>query len=65
MSSCTRILSELKDIAARGGIRCTCGSAEYGIQVHRDAVDLICRRCGGKLRLPPGRTRIWIGCAAR
>ena len=48
------VLSELKDIAARGGIRCTCGSAEYGIQVHRDAVDLICRRCGGKLRLPAG-----------
>ena len=45
------VLSELKDIAARGGIRCTCGSAEYGIQVHRDAVDLICRRCGGRLRL--------------
>lgn len=48
------VLSELKDIAARGGIRCSCGSTEYGIQVHRDAVDLVCRRCGGKLRLPAG-----------
>lgn len=48
------VLSELKDIAARGGIRCTCGSTEYGIQVHRDAVDLICRRCGGRLRLSAG-----------
>ena len=48
------VLSELKDIAARGGIRCTCGSTAYGIQVHRDAVDLICWQCGGKLRLNAG-----------
>ena len=27
------ILSELKDIAARGGIRCRCGSTRYGIQL--------------------------------
>ena len=46
------VLSELKDIAARGGIRCRCGSTRYGIQVHRDSVDLCCRDCGGKLRLP-------------
>ena len=42
----------LKDIAARGGIRCRCGSTRYGIQVHRDSVDLCCQDCGGKLRLP-------------
>ena len=46
------VLSELRDIAARGGISCTCGSREYGIRVRRDAVDLECRRCGGRLRLP-------------
>lgn len=46
------VLSELKDIAARGGIRCRCGSSRYGIQVHRDAVDLRCHDCGGRLRLP-------------
>ena len=46
------VLSELKDIAARGGIRCRCGSTRYGIQVHRDSVDLCCQDCGGKLRLP-------------
>ena len=45
------VLSELKDIAARGGIRCRCGSTRYGIQVHRDSVDLCCQDCGGKLRL--------------
>ena len=27
-------------------------STRYGIQVHRDSVDLCCRDCGGKLRLP-------------
>lgn len=46
------VLSELKDIAARGGIRCTCGSSSYSIAVHRGAVDLICKDCGGRLRLP-------------
>ena len=46
------VLSELRDIAARDGISCTCGSREYGIRVRRDAVDLECRRCGGRLRLP-------------
>ena len=45
------VLSELKDIAARGGVSCTCGSREYGIRVHRGAVDLECRRCGGRLRI--------------
>ena len=46
------VLSELKDIAARGGITCTCGSNRYTMQVRRGAVDLICADCGGRLRLP-------------
>ena len=46
------VLSELKDIAARGGIGCSCGSRDYAIQVRRAAVDLVCKTCGGKLRLP-------------
>lgn len=45
------VLSELKDIAGRGGIRCGCGSADYGIKVGYSAVDLICARCGAALRL--------------
>ena len=44
-------LSELKDIAARGGISCTCGSRDYTLQVRRDAVDVTCAACGGKLRI--------------
>lgn len=46
------VLSELKDIAARGGISCACGSREYTMQVRRGAVDLTCAKCGGRLRLP-------------
>ena len=46
------VLSELKDIAGRGGISCACGSHRYTMQVRRGAVDLICADCGGRLRLP-------------
>ena len=46
------VLSELKDIASRGGISCSCGCKDYSIAVHRGAVDLICKDCGGRLRLP-------------
>jgi DNA-directed RNA polymerase subunit RPC12/RpoP len=46
------VLSELKDIAARGGISCGCGSRAYRIRVQRDAVDLVCSDCGSRLRLP-------------
>lgn len=45
------VLGELKDIAARGGIQCGCGSTEYGIKVGYAAVDLVCARCGATLRL--------------
>lgn len=52
------ILSELKDIAARsGGITCACGSSRYGMEIRRGAVDLICRDCGAKLRLPAATDR--------
>ena len=45
------VLSELKDIAERGGIGCSCGSKTYSMQVGRGAVDIICARCGGRLRV--------------
>lgn len=52
------ILSELKDIAARpDGITCGCGSSRYGMEIRRSAVDLICRDCGAKLRLPAATDR--------
>ena len=46
------VLSELRDIAARGGISCTCGSKRCSMEVHGSAVDLTCPVCGGRLRVP-------------
>ena len=52
------VLSELKDIASRpGGITCACGSSRYGMEIRRSAVDLICRDCGAKLRIPAATDR--------
>lgn len=45
------VLAELKDIAGRGGIRCGCGAADYGIRVGYSSVDVVCAHCGGVLRL--------------
>lgn len=45
------VLGEIKEIAARGGISCACGSTAYGIRVGFSSVDLICARCGATLRL--------------
>ena len=46
------VLSEIKDIAARGGVSCTCGSKRWTFQVNYSSVDLICRDCGAEMRLP-------------
>ena len=47
------VLSELKEIAARpDGITCSCGSKNYGMEVRRSFVDLICKDCGARLRIP-------------
>ena len=46
------VLGELKDIAARGGVSCACGSGDYGVKVGYSSVDLVCARCGAALRLP-------------
>jgi len=46
------VLGELKDIAARGGVKCGCGSTDYGIKVGYSTVDVVCARCGATLRLP-------------
>ena len=52
------VLSELKDIAARpDGITCACGSSRYGMEIRRSAVDLVCRDCGAKLRIPAATDR--------
>ena len=52
------VLSELKEIASReSGITCGCGGVQYGMEIRRSAVDLICRRCGAKLRVPAATDR--------
>lgn len=48
----TEVLGELKDIAARGGISCCCGSKEYKVKVNFSSVELACGQCGARLRLP-------------
>ena len=45
-------LAELRDIAQRGGVKCACGCADYGVKVGYSSVDLVCARCGAALRLP-------------
>lgn len=52
------VLSELKEIAAReNGITCACGSAAYAMEVRPTCVDLICKSCGTKLRIPAATDR--------
>ena len=48
----TEVLGELKEIAARGGISCSCGTKKYKVKVLYSAVELACAHCGAKLRLP-------------
>ena len=46
------VLSEIRDIAQRGGNTCACGSKEWKLQVNFSSVDLFCARCGAALRIP-------------
>ena len=46
------VLSELRDIASRGGISCTCGARGCSMEVSGGAVELVCTSCGGRLRVP-------------
>lgn len=46
------VLSELKEIAQRDGISCTCGSHRWKLQVNYSSVDLFCADCGAAMRIP-------------
>ncbi|NCE64021.1 hypothetical protein D1159_05320 [Pseudoflavonifractor sp. 524-17] len=46
------VLSELRDIAQRGGVSCACGCKEWKLSVNYSSVDLICPQCGSALRIP-------------
>jgi hypothetical protein len=46
------VLEEIKEIAKRDGISCTCGSHQWRMDVKYSAIDLICAKCGGAVRIP-------------
>ena len=46
------VLSELKDIAQRGGISCACGSKKWSLKVNYSSIDLMCGDCGAEMRIP-------------
>ena len=46
------VLEELRDIGARGGISCRCGSKAFGMQIQFSAVELQCSACGGLMKIP-------------
>lgn len=46
------VLSELKDIASRGGISCTCGSKSWKLRINYSSIDLFCGACGAAMRIP-------------
>lgn len=48
----SEVLSELKEIARRGGISCTCGCRQWRLEINFSSIDLICPRCGGAMRIP-------------
>ncbi len=48
----SEILGELKEIAARGGLSCRCGSKKYKVKVKFSSVELECGECGARMRLP-------------
>lgn len=46
------VLSELREIAQRGGITCGCGSHAWKLQVNYSSVDVFCADCGAAMRIP-------------
>ena len=46
------ILCELREIGARDGICCTCGSHRWGMRIFYGSVELTCGECGAKIRIP-------------
>ncbi len=46
------VLSELKEIAARGGVSCSCGSKEWSLRINYSSIDLTCAQCGATARIP-------------
>lgn len=48
------VLSELKEIASRDGVSCSCGSKRWSLDVRYASIVLRCGDCGGVLKIPAG-----------
>ena len=48
------VLSEVKEIAQRDGIHCSCGSKRWTLDIRYAAIILRCADCGGTLKIPAG-----------
>ena len=46
------VLSELRDMMARGGVSCACGSRAWNLKINYSSVEVICARCGAALKIP-------------
>ena len=46
------VLSEVKEIASRDGISCTCGSKRWSLDLRYASIVLRCADCGGVLKIP-------------
>lgn len=46
------ILNKIHDIAEQGGVYCTCGNTNVGVDVLVDAVEISCGQCDGRLQIP-------------
>ncbi len=46
------ILAELRDIAARGKIFCTCGGSKWNLRINFSSIDVECASCSAALRIP-------------
>ncbi len=46
------VLSELRDIAQKDGISCTCGCKQWRLKLNFSSVDVVCVGCGAAMRIP-------------
>jgi hypothetical protein len=46
------VLSEVKDIMARDGVKCECGEKTQSVSINFSSVDITCKTCGAAMRIP-------------
>lgn len=50
------VVSEIKEIAQRGGISCACGAVQWDFKIDYTSVTLLCESCGATSRIPASIT---------